>query len=395
MGDFSAWFDTTGFMPHGHCYLWTPVLLWTNVLSDSLIAVSYFAIAVALWVFVGRRRDLPFRPIFVLFGTFVMACGTTHVFDIITIWQPDYWSAALAKVVTALASLGTAILVWPLLPRALALPSPEALREQNRQLQAEVTRRREAEEELRAANLALYARTGELEAANRELEAFSAAASHDLRAPLRHIDGYARMLMADAPGLSTEHAGLLNSITLAARKMESLIEALLALSRNSAAKPLGENVDMNLLVEEARFAQDAARPQPASPPGSTAIDWQIGPLPSVRGNRALLLIALNNLLSNAVKFSSKRARPMIRVEVHDTSAERIEISISDNGAGFDPAYQDKLFGVFQRLHSQSEFDGTGIGLATVRRIIERHGGRIRASGRPGEGAVFTFSLPRA
>ena len=132
---------TGGFMPHGYCFLWTPTLLWSHVLSDVIIAGSYFSIPFGLWYFTDKRTDLPFRRIFVLFGIFVMACGSTHLFSIWNIWHADYWAEAGMKSVTAAASIVTAILLWSLIPRALAIPSPLQLEQANRELRREVERR--------------------------------------------------------------------------------------------------------------------------------------------------------------------------------------------------------------------------------------------------------------
>jgi signal transduction histidine kinase len=384
----SAFFDSSRFMPHGHCYLWTPSLLWSNVVSDLIIAGSYFSIPVALWYFARKRPDLPFRWIFVMFGIFVMACGTTHVLAVWTIWKPDYWIDAAVKVLTAAASVPTAILLWPLIPRALALPSPATLRQKNRELEEEIARRRKAEADLLEANLALQQHSAELEVANRELEAFNAAASHDLRAPLRQINSNASLILMEAGDLGEPHTGRLRAINQATVKMGNLIDALLSLSRTNRPQNLGQAVDLNQLIDEIRGEQSkGAR--------AGAIDWRQGTLPVVRGDAALLLIALTNLISNAVKFSRGREQPRIEIDTLDTGAEQATMVIKDNGAGFDPGQKDRLFGVFQRLHRDDEFEGTGIGLATVRRIVERHGGRIWAEATQGSGASFYFTLPLA
>lgn len=143
-----GWAGADGFMPHGHCYLWTPELLWTYVIAESVIVLSYLSIALALWYFVGKRRDLQFNWMFKLFSLFIFACGATHAMGIWTIWHPDYWLDALVKAATALVSLVAAILIWPLIPRALKLPSTKQLEDAVTQLQQEVGQRKEAESEL-------------------------------------------------------------------------------------------------------------------------------------------------------------------------------------------------------------------------------------------------------
>lgn len=229
-------------------------------------------------------------------------------------------------------------------------------------------------------------RTASLEAANRELESFSTSVSHDLRAPLRSIEGYSSILLEDVgPRLADEERQPLDAIRRNAQKMATLIDDLLSFSR-AGRKELGdEPVDMSALAREAWHEI-----VPATWPG--VLD--LPPLPPARGDRALLRQVWVNLLSNAVKFSGKVAAPHVTVSAA-RAGELTEYSVRDNGAGFDPAYGDKLFGIFQRLHSEIEFPGTGVGLALAHRIVTRHGGAMRAEGRPGEGAAFHFTLPEA
>ncbi|HTA66088.1 MAG TPA: ATP-binding protein [Xanthomonadaceae bacterium] len=260
----------------------------------------------------------------------------------------------------------------------------------NAELGREVGERSRAEQEILRLNAGLEdrvrERTAQLEAANRELEAFSFSVSHDLRAPLRHIDGYAHMLEEDAAGqLDAGMRRYIDTIRGSARKMGVLIDDLLAFSR-LGRKPLELlAVDMNDLVE--RSLRELGNISAAS------IVRIAGPLPPARADASLLRQVWVNLLANALKYSAKRG-DSAQVEV---SGERdgavARYRIRDNGVGFDMRYVDKLFGVFQRLHSQNEFDGTGVGLAIVQRIVLRHGGRVWAVGEIDRGATFTFELP--
>jgi PAS domain S-box-containing protein len=279
----------------------------------------------------------------------------------------------------------------------------------------DVTPRKQAEEQIRRLNSDLEERvarrTAQLEAVNHELEAFSYSVSHDLRAPLRHIDGFSSLL-AKHVGEALDEKGrrYLATISNAARQMGRLIDDLLSFSRMGRADMKLQEIDHDALVagviREGRFANEAL-----------PIEWKIAPLPRVRADAAMLRQVWFNLIDNAVKYSGKRPQP--RIEIGWSAVEggvglppqvtpssqipsagpqsaaptQLEFFVRDNGVGFDMTYVEKLFGVFQRLHGPAEFEGTGIGLANVRRIITRHGGQTRAEGRVGEGATFYFSLP--
>jgi PAS domain S-box-containing protein len=246
----------------------------------------------------------------------------------------------------------------------------------------DVTEAREAARDIRALNEALRAKAAELEQSNRELESFSYTVSHDLRAPLRHIDGYARMLQEDAAdALDGDCRRYLDEIGIAARRMGALIDDLLAFSR-LGRKPLERvPLDMRRLVE--RVVEECG--------GAGKVE--VGPLPEAQADPVLLRQVWVNLVSNALKYSAPRGDDA-RVEIDGwREGDRLEYRIRDNGVGFDMRFADKLFGVFQRLHSQEEFEGTGVGLAIVQQIVARHGGGIRADATPGAGAAFTFDLP--
>ena len=244
------------------------------------------------------------------------------------------------------------------------------------------------EERVQERTAALEETVSKLNALTTELESFSYSVSHDLRAPLRHVSGFAELLETSAgPALDDRGRRYLRTITDAATRMGRLIDDLLVFSRMGRTELMAAPVDLGALVEEIR--REAAAGQPHRP-----IDWTIHELPVVKGDRAMLRLVLTNLISNALKYSATRDRSEIEIGCNGTPQEAV-FFVRDNGVGFDMEYAHKLFGVFQRLHSSDDFEGTGIGLANVRRIVQRHGGRVWAEGAVGAGATFSFSLPQS
>jgi K+-sensing histidine kinase KdpD len=261
------------------------------------------------------------------------------------------------------------------------------LRQARDSLQVELEYRRHREDEIRKLNHELAKRAAELEATNKELESFAYSVSHDLRAPLRHMVGYSELLQRQASSLLDEKSQrFIGTILDSAKRMGNLIDDLLAFSRIGRAETKKAAVDLGQLVQEAvaEIGQDTK---------SRDIAWKVGALPVCYGDRSMLRLVVVNLVSNAVKFTRMRRPAEIEIGYVGRNKEEIEVFVRDNGAGFDMQYVNKLFGVFQRLHLPEQFEGTGIGLATVQRIIHRHGGKVRAEGAIDRGATFYFSLP--
>jgi light-regulated signal transduction histidine kinase (bacteriophytochrome) len=245
------------------------------------------------------------------------------------------------------------------------------------------------EAQIRELAAALTRRTNEVEAVNKELEAFAYSVSHDLRAPLRHINGYVDLLStAIGSQLGDEPRRYLGVIAKASQQMGDLIDDLLAFSRTTRADMHNTRIDLRAMV-------DAAIAGLEMPMQGRNIEWHIGALPAVEGDAAMVKVVYANLIGNAVKYTAPRDPARIEIGAAGEEDGRAVLFVRDNGVGFDMKYAGKLFGIFQRMHHPDQFEGTGIGLATVQRIVTRHGGRIRAESVPGEGTTFYFTLQRA
>jgi signal transduction histidine kinase len=256
------------------------------------------------------------------------------------------------------------------------------------EVRREMDERQKGEEQVRTLNQQLRRKTADLEAANRELEAFAYSTSHDLRAPLRHMVGFAELLAQHAAtALDEKSHRYLSTILDAAKRMGTLIDDLLAFSRIGRAESHETSIDLAPLVKEVieQMAPDTTRRN---------IAWRIGPLPALHGDHSMLRLVFTNLITNAVKFTLPRERAEIEIGSFE-DARGVVVFVKDNGVGFDMQYSDKLFGVFQRLHGTEEFEGTGIGLATAQRIIHRHGGVMWAEGAVNGGATFFLAVPPA
>jgi signal transduction histidine kinase len=371
----SWWHDfwTLDFMPHGCCYQWQPELLWAHVIADGLITLAYYSIPVILFIFIRKRRDVPFSAVFAIFAVFILSCGTTHLLEVISVWHPLYRLAALVKIITALVSMLAVVMLIPVLPQALALPS------------------------LAATNARLHATSEELRRSNAELEQFAYVASHDLQEPLRmvslHLDLLQRRSLNPAaavidPTLSAEarakEAEYIRRASEGATRMRALIADLLAYSRIDHVQTNDQVVDsaaaLNDAMQDLRSAIDAA--------GATVTH---GEMPWVRIERTQLAQVFQNLIGNALKFR-RPGEPRIAIGASRRGNDWV-FTVADNGIGIEARYFTKIFEVFQRLHDRSAYEGTGIGLATVKKIVERHHGRIWVESVPGEGSTFLFALP--
>jgi signal transduction histidine kinase len=352
-----------------------------------------------LLFYASRQKQVPFRHMFWLFGLFILSCGFTHFLDYYTFSTPMYRLSGLVKLITALASWATVFAIIPMTPVALAMRTPEELErlvdERTEQLQDEVEHRREAERLLRerqeeierlndSLEIRVAERTQDLATANEELESFAYSVSHDLRQPLRAIDGFSFAIHQEArERLTAEEVAMLERVRTATQRMDVLITSLLKLSRLYRAQMKFESVNLSELA--AQILEDFQEAEP-----ERRIRFEVEPGLTAGGDPTMLRVLLVNLLGNAWKFTAREDEATIAF-----GREGEEFFVRDNGAGFDEAYADKLFLPFERLHRDSEFEGSGVGLATVERIVRRHGGKVRAQGVVGEGATFYFWLPEA
>jgi signal transduction histidine kinase len=362
-------FSGEPFMPHRHCYADSSTMIALHVVSDSLICLAYYSIPAILIYFVAKRRDVPFNWIFRMFGMFIFACGTTHLMEVVTLWDPMYRLSGLIKAWTAIISIATVVALIPLLPKALALPSLAA------------TAKR-----LEETNRSLERTTSDLTRSNRELEQFAYVASHDLQEPLRMVSAYLELLERRAGNkLSEEEQRFVGFAIDGATRMRALILDLLAFSR-AGAQTTKASLGVGPVLDEAlgNLAAKIAE--------SGAVITR-DPLPTVMADRTQLLQVLQNLIGNALKFHGTAAP---RIHVGATSDGTLAtLSVRDNGIGIAPEYQDRVFQLFQRLHSREEYPGTGIGLAICKKIIESHGGRMTLVSHTGAGSTFSFTLPLA
>ncbi|PWU22112.1 MAG: hypothetical protein C5B50_00240 [Verrucomicrobia bacterium] len=349
------------FMPHASCYLRNPKIIMLHVSSDLLIGFAYLSISTTLAYLVYKAREhIPFHWMFLAFGLFIITCGFTHFMEVWTVWQAVYWLAGAVKAICAVASVATAIALYPLLPKVFALVAGVQLSEERRL---------------------------KLENANSELEGFAYSVAHDLRAPLRAMKGTATVLMEDhGPALDPEAQQHLARIADASQRMDRLICELLEYSRISRIVPELRSVDLESVLAEAQHALCADIEKNRA---EIIIER---PLPPAIANQTLLTQVLTNLVGNAVKFVAPGVQPRVRVFASKSDGV-LRLSIEDNGIGIASAHRTKIFGLFQRLHSAAEYPGTGVGLALAEKAMSRMNGRLGFDSTPGQGSCFWIELP--
>lgn len=371
--------DASSLLPHGVCFQLKPDLIWLHVASDAVIAVSYFLIPAALvWFTRHRGRPLSFSWMLYLFAAFIVLCGISHVIEIITIWQPVYYLQGYEKAATAAVSLMTALSIIPLVPKLLALRSPEELAEANQRLTAEIRAREAAERELRHALQATRQ-------AVQELEQFTYITSHDLQGPLRTMSGFSQLLLHRYRSkLDGDAAEFVDYIDKGSRQMQALIRDLLELTRVGRTSTGFERQSLRGTLDRALSALQ----EPIAKSGARI---QAGELPEIVANHGLIAQLLQNLIGNAIKFCRPGEVPQVDISVARVG-EEWHLVVADQGIGIPADQLQNVFAIFRRLHAAEAYEGTGIGLAICRKVARFHGGDITVTSDQG-GTRFLVRLP--
>ncbi len=389
VGNAKDFFSSDAFMPHGMCYLWRPEILWLHVLSDVLIAVSYFTIPIGIYYFAKRRTDLGFKTIFLLFTAFILLCGITHLVNIVIIWNPLYGPQGLAKLATGIVSAATAFTLWRLIPKALKIPGPQYYKDINDDLTIQIKAREEAEKELQKTNAALEStvqqRTQELEKANANLQEFAYIASHDLRAPLNNVEQLAKFIEEDLDGkVDKDTSDNIDLILQRVSRMKVMLNDILSYAKADDFSSAPEPVDTAEVVEEVTTWID--------PPEGFSVSAESN-LPVIEIEKSFMEQVLLNLISNAIKHHD---RDTGAINVSYKVEGRFHVfSVSDDGPGIPANHHARILKMFQKLKSRDEVEGSGIGLAVVQKLITSKGGELKilSPALNDRGTTFSFSLP--
>jgi signal transduction histidine kinase/CheY-like chemotaxis protein len=391
MQKLSGWlFSSSGFMPHGHCFLWQPGTLWLNVASDGLIAAAYYAIPVALYYLVRERRtEIPYPGILMMFAAFILLCGSTHLMEIWTVWNPDYRLAGALKALTGIVSIMTMLALFQIIPQAMLLRGPKQLQNEVAARTAELAR---VNDELRAQIAARDLAESQLREQDQRKDEFLATLAHELRNPLAPIRHAVNLLSNDGASADQRRWGR-DVIDRQSRRMALLLDDLLDVSRITRGRlqlkarrvRLREVIDS--AIETVRPAIEDKAHELVVTQLDEAVDITVDPL--------RLSQSVSNLLTNAAKYTPPGGRICLSVALTPAA---LTISVSDTGIGFDPATAPALFQMFSQggAGDKSADGGLGIGLALVKSLVQLHGGTAWAESRgTGFGAQFTIELPRS
>jgi C4-dicarboxylate-specific signal transduction histidine kinase len=420
---FTKLFSSWDFMPHGDCYLWKPEIVWLHAISDGVIALSYYLIPFVLIYFVRKRKDLPFHAMFVMFGVFIFACGTTHVMEVWTLWHPFYRLSGVIKAFTAVASVGTAVMLVQFVPQALALPSPTQLRTANAQLENEIKERRRVEQALHHAydelEVRVQERTADLASANaavrneiverqhaqeacetaqselahvtrvNSMGELMASIAHEVNQPLAAIvtNGNAcrRWLAGPIPNLDEARAAVARMVA-DGNRANDLIKEIRAFVKKSP--PQQTRVEINDLVRETvtLVSRELAR-------NHVALQTDLAAdLPALTADRVQLQQVLLNLVMNGIEAMSAPDTQSRELTISSASSQHpmgVLIAVRDTGPGLSQQSLDRMFETF----FTTKAEGMGMGLAISRSIVTAHGGTLWAGSNADHGATFRFTIP--
>jgi signal transduction histidine kinase len=387
---FERLLDSSMFSPHGICLLWEPELIWLHVTSDALIAAAYFSIPVALSILVSKRRDLDFGWIFWAFAIFIMACGFTHVLSIVTLWVPIYGIEGIVKALTAVASVVTAAILWPLLPKILAIPSPAQLRAAEAALAQEGIHRREAEDMLRQSQ--------KMEAIGQ----LTGGVAHDFNNLLTIISGNLeiaeRSLQSFGDGVRERLTRVIANAAAGAQRAAMLTQRLLAFSRRQPLDPRLTNVNQLLAGMADFFKRTLGENIDLEIVGGAGL-WQVEVDPS-QTEAAILNLVINakDAMADKGKLTIETSNAFIDENYSRQNADipvgqYVQIAVSDTGAGMSREIQQQAFDPF--FTTKQPGQGTGLGLSQVYGFVKQSGGHVKIYSEPGEGTTIKIYLPRA
>lgn len=357
--------DVSDWPPRWHCGTWTDFHGWLYIASDLTIWLAYMAIPLILMRFLLIKTGVPLTGVFYLFGAFILLCGLTHLVDAIMFWWPAYRLNALIRLLTGVVSVATVFALLRHFKAALGLRT-------SREYDRELSFRQQAVQELSRSN--------------QELQQFAYVASHDLQSPLKTITNYLTLLESrHGSQLDADARKLVGVSTAAAERMKVLINDLLGFSR-VGSDAVFVPVDLNRLIAEIREEQQADLQ-------ATGATLDVGPLPTLMAHHADLHQLFQNLITNGLKYHRPGVAPHLTIRATD-QGEQFLFSVGDNGIGIAPEHYDRVFQIFQRLHGRNEYSGTGIGLATCKKVVDIYGGRIWIDSTVGVGSTFYFTIPK-
>ncbi len=375
------------FTPHGQSYLWTPAILWMSVVSDLVIAISFISLPGVLIYFARHREGLPLRWIFVVFGVFIVALAGGHAFQVWNTWHGAYGGEAIVKLITAIAAIGTATALWPLLRRTLLLPSPRELAAAVESLRAEIQTRQQAERVLLAQARELGMARDAAQAANRAKSQFLTNMSHEIRTPLNAVIGFSEILLDTE--LSEQQRDHVRSVIDSGGALLAVVNDILDFSRIEAGRIELKRVafDLNDVVGDT-LRSLAIRAEHKGLELKCRLDADVPR--ALRGDPGRLRQVIANLVSNAITYTEHGE---VEVRVERAPEGLLRFDVRDTGIGIDPADIERLFESFEQADKSSSrrFGGTGLGLSISRGLVELLGGTIRATSTLGVGSIFTFT----